>query len=220
MSRRHTAPGAYGFLAGAYFFLFALLAMQTGCCRLSNTRPQMPTTMIPVSVTQLIMGENGEDIGMCSVWKIGPHHLVTAGHCCDTNFSYRLEGDAATDAPAPFVLVDDDEHDVCVLNGEMKGHPIPLAAADPAVGSLVYTAGYPRGRFLISMGIWSGMQDGYAVSSTVVNPGASGSPVLNSNGEAVGVLVAYVPGMDNISYVAPLEHLRNAVRAARDGFLK
>lgn len=113
------------------------------------------------------------------------------------------------------VLRDDDMNDVCVLRGAMKGSPIILAKKEPNIGERVWTEGYPRGVFLISEGYWSGARDmDTTVASTAIWGGASGSPVMNAEGEAVALLNRYYPPMSNMTLMVPLEWLHANVTSA------
>ncbi len=170
----------------------------------------LPPTLMPVSVAKLDTGG-----GFCTAWKVGKTLVATAGHCCDEDSQFKLEGANSVPGSELKVLIDNDETDVCVLRGQMRGPVLALALVDPPIGAFVFTAGYPRGRFLMSMGLWSGRHEESSISSTVSNPGASGSPVMDDQGNVVALLNAYVPGMDSLTISTSLEDLRNAVNAAR-----
>jgi V8-like Glu-specific endopeptidase len=132
--------------------------------------------------------------------------------------TYHATGPHAVPGAEFTVLVDDDKHDVCVMRGKMRGAPLALAAHDPPVGSRVWTAGFPKTVFLISDGVWSGRQedeDNEGIASTSVWGGASGSPVMDSNGRVIGILRAYYPPMDTMSVIAPIEWLRAAYMQVR-----
>ncbi len=129
---------------------------------------------------------------------------------------YTAYGNAAVKGAKFKVLRDDDANDVCVLQGPMNGLPISIASQEPAVGERVWTLGYPKGVFLISDGYWSGMwRQDTMVASTAIWGGASGSPVLNENGEAVALLVRYMPPMSNMTLMTPIEWLVANVKSAQ-----
>ncbi len=189
------------------FALTVALVAQCFGCGAASPRVALPELYRPAVTRLEIVG-----LGKCTAWKLSEDLVATAGHCCNEGAEYVL-GSAPVGTPSPVVLVDDDVHDVCVLRGKMAGDPIALASEDPAVGAPVWTAGYPVGWFLISSGFWSGRdEDNEGVCSVVVAGGASGSPILDVHGRAVGVLIKKIQGMDNLTLVATIEHLR----AARD----
>lgn len=214
VKKSETEPMAYGFLAGAAVILAALLSIDFGCARAPHVE-NAPQAARP-NVDKLMLAENGAEAGHCTAWKAAENRVFTAGHCCKDGFSYYFAdtGEHLT------VLADDDKHDVCVLEGKMPGAPVPLASRDPEIGDFVWTAGYPIFPFVVSGGFWSGrafIDDGtYGVSSAVARPGSSGSPLLDENGKAVGMIVAgYLDSGDNIALSAPIEWLWINLNKAR-----
>jgi len=97
------------------------------------------------------------------------------------------------------VVAKDDNSDWCILR--VKGiiaHHIPLAQKTPEVGSTVFTLGYPLGKLMenkdpiAGSGNVAALQgiggDKRHIQVTVpLNNGASGSPILNLNGEWVAL---------------------------------
>jgi len=127
-----------------------------------------------------------------------------------------MSGDYSTPGESYTPLVDDDEHDVCVLRGHMSGNSIHIARRDPGVGDSVWTEGFPRGIFLISTGYWSGRDEDLdrGITSSTVGFGSSGSPILDSENRAVGVVSARYREMDNLTIVATVEWMRRALASA------
>jgi len=196
-------------------FLAVVIALLTACsaCGSAQHPGQAPTMSDPaVAKLQAL----AEDAGSCTVWKTTDGLAVTAGHCCEMNEIYSASGPHAVAGATFTVLVDDDIHDVCVLRGELRGNAIKIALYDPKIGERIWTAGYPRGKFLISDGYWAGRdEDNEGICSSVVGFGASGSPIMNTRGESVGVLIKRFGDMDNLTFVAPIEWVRRAVLMAR-----
>jgi hypothetical protein len=154
---------------------------------------------------------NADGGGQCTAWKLTDELVATAGHCCDAGSTYTMSGENTLIANTAENVFDDDIHDICVLRGKLKGPAIELASDEPSVGAPVWTAGYPKGWFLISAGHWAGRdEDNEGICSVVVAGGASGSPVLNARGRAIGVLIKRAVGMDNLTIVAPIEWLTAA----------
>jgi len=221
--------------------LLALLLALVSCSACGpKVYPQQVPTMMDVAVVKLVLiNHKGEKEGTCTGFKIDENRIATAGHCCEYDAPvvkegqeetdqilklfgveetetvdvplFHMEGSHAIPGELATVIKKDTEHDVCILRGKMKGAPIRLAPHDPAIGERIFTAGYPKGTFLISEGIWSGRHEERSVSSSVVWPGASGSPILDHEGRAVGVLVAYYHPLNSLTLIAPLEWLRTHV---------
>jgi len=185
------------------------------------------------SVARLVVVKDGKEEGYCTVFKVGENLAMTAGHCCGDDeddldkmlnemlgikpkkhvMTYHAQGPHAVPGAALEVLHDDDDHDVCIMRGRLRGAPLMLAFHDPALGARVWTAGYPMTELLFSEGLWSGRteDDNNSKASVAVWGGASGSPVMDGAGRVVGVLRAYHPPMSNFSLIAPLEWLRAAM---------
>lgn len=222
-----------------YLVLLALVVAACSSCA-ARQYPHEAPTMMDVAVVRLVaISEKGEPQGYCTGWKLDENRIATAGHCCEYEevlpgasdiellfgtaetetkdvSSFNMEGKHAIPGASATILYKDTEHDICVLKGQMAGPPIPVAAHDPAVGERVFTAGYPKTTFLITEGIWSGRDENdRGIASTGVWGGASGSPILNHDGEAVGVLAAYKPPMSNLTIIAPVEWLRIAATVSK-----
>lgn len=177
----------------------------------ANPYPANVPTMSDPAVVRLVQIENGQEAGYCTAWKLDSNRLMTAGHCCDEGATYLTQGPHAVPGTISTVLYDNDEHDICVLKGKAIGAPIILAERDPVIGAAVWTAGYPKTDFLISSGHWSGRdEDEQCKASVAVWGGASGSPIMDSYGHAVGVLVAFKPPMSNMAFCTPLEWMKIA----------
>lgn len=147
--------------------------------------------------------------------------LVTAGHVCEPEFDEKLH----------FVIEDrwgekmlansariSPKYDLCVVGTTKQlGSALHLAQHMPAYDEPVVMVGAPRGVF----GCYSGTDiercgmapvshGNYAGGTLVSLPsthGYSGSPVLSAGG-VVGVLVQGYDGYDSLSFVEPLDHLR------------
>jgi pSer/pThr/pTyr-binding forkhead associated (FHA) protein/S1-C subfamily serine protease len=98
-----------------------------------------------------------------------------------------------------------------------------LAAKDLAVGTEVYTIGFPAG-FVIgssAQGITSTAQEGkisqergdieFGLSATIIG-GASGSPVFNQQGKLVGVVNAVFTAADGYSLAIKAKHILDLVK--------
>ena len=95
---------------------------------------------------------------------------------------------------------------------------------DPAIGSKVRVAGYPFGMpFTITEGSLSSprqLMDGkyYIQVDAPVNPGNSGGPIINENGEVIGVTVSKFASSsaDNMGFGVRVEALRQLLDAIED----
>lgn len=127
------------------------------------------------------------------------HHVVAGSDRILVTFADGLVSPAAVVSAEP-------ERDLAVLQPARIPddlEPITLAASGQlAPGDLVVAIGFPFGEGpSVSAGVVSGLNRSFSVSGrpdlegliqfdAAVNPGSSGGPLLNQNGEAVGVVTA------------------------------
>ena len=89
-----------------------------------------------------------------------------------------------------------EEDDMCILYGEsILGEPLTMAPIMPDNGEKVYNMSAPTGYSFKNMvpifeGRYSGINpEGWAIYTIPVIGGSSGSPILNRNGQVVGMIV-------------------------------
>lgn len=128
------------------------------------------------------------------------------------------------------VVAQDPVYDLAVLKVSAQNLPtLPLADSDALrVGQSVIAIGTALGEFrnTVSVGVVSGLArsitagDGTGASELLeevvqtdaaINPGNSGGPLLNTDGEVVGVNVAVVLGSENIGFALPANLVRSVL---------
>lgn len=74
----------------------------------------------------------------------------------------------------------------------------------------VLALGYPLGQQSLksTTGIVSGRERHFIQTSAPLNPGNSGGPLLNTNGQVVGVNSAIIAGAQNVGYAIPINDLK------------
>lgn len=134
-----------------------------------------------------------------TAWLSSSGYFVTAYHViADTN-SLVLYGTDKQPHPAR-VIAADEKNDVALIWADLKGkpvRPIPFAKGATALGSRVFTIGYPHSDLLgVSPKVTSGEVSGTlpldptkVLISVPVQSGNSGGPLINMNGEAVGLVI-------------------------------
>lgn len=115
----------------------------------------------------------------------------------------------------------DSKNDLCVL--KVLLHPdanlkyLDIAEDPPARGERVYNMAAPYGYFgrktvMLFEGFYSGRPGIHeAVFSIPTRPGSSGSPILNSSMQIVGVIYAGVDKLENLSIASPHDSIRAIV---------
>ena len=93
------------------------------------------------------------------------------------------------------VVAFDIKSDIAILKIKGEGVPLPLADIDTLqIGETVFLAGYPNlGEFKVVEGVLKDIRnsDKWLMTTLEAYPGNSGSPVLNSKGEIIGIHVGH-----------------------------
>jgi len=116
-----------------------------------------------------------------------------------------------TELPVLSIRVSD-KYDLALLTVGGSGTP-SISRSDTAKlaqSQKLFTVGNPRGlKFAVTSGIFSGWQtiNGVKVLQTdaSINPGNSGGPLLNENGEVVGVNTAILSSSQGIGFALPID---------------
>jgi uncharacterized protein (TIGR02145 family) len=181
-------------------------------CLIRISMAQDATVIYKNSVSSTVTIET--DIGLGSGFFIRDNVIVTNFHViegaseayCYTNNSstkYKIEGYLAVDKSVDLILLK-----VLGLNRTA----LKIATSSVSPGQKVYVIGSPKGLpASISDGIISGLRDfeGYKLIQITapISPGSSGGPVLNSNGEVIGVSVGQYKDGQNLNFAIPKSNL-------------
>ena len=124
-------------------------------------------------------------------------YILTNAHVVEgeTDLTVVLDGGIRTLGK---VVIQDPERDIALVKIDRGQQPIlRFAAANPRIGEEVVALGYPFGvshgleNMTISTGVISAIQlfDGinYVQTDAAINPGNSGGPLLDMNGQVVGM---------------------------------
>jgi S1-C subfamily serine protease len=137
---------------------------------------------------------------------MGGSYALTAGHVCRDDATQRVFK-RVTKFKVDFKVADiagklynveivslDRQNDLCLVYvGGLKRPPVHLATTKPTPGDRVYNLAAPVGIFSKDMipifeGFYDGDSQGAALYSLPAKGGSSGSPIVNHNGELVGMV--------------------------------
>ncbi len=153
-------------------------------------------------------------------------HVVT-----DTQAEYTVFTNDGKKYPAK-VLARDPIQDLAVLKIEASGLPtLPLADSDQIqVGQMAISIGNALGEFrnTVSAGVVSGLARSVTATGpgltenlqnliqtdAAINPGNSGGPLLNLNGEVMGINTAVVQGAQGIGFAIPINQAKRDINDA------
>jgi serine protease Do len=154
-------------------------------------------------------------------------YIITNHHVIDDVQVIRARLSDGTSAPAR-IIARDHENDLALLKIDVK-RPLPTlpigTASDLMIGESVFAVGNAYGyEHTVTTGIVSALKRDVTLNKevayksliqtdTAINPGNSGGPLVNINGELIGVNVAIRAGAQNIAFAIPVDTM---IRAAAD----
>jgi len=120
----------------------------------------------------------------------------------------------------------DKETDIAIIKIFGSGYtPVKLGVSgDMKIGQLVIAIGNPLGyQHSVSVGVLSGIGrtmrtpggqliDDILQSDAAMNPGNSGGPMINTNGEAIGINTAIIPSAQGLSFSIGIDSAKEIVR--------
>ena len=208
-----------------------------------NIVKESQESVVSIAVSQITL-KPGEGVGD-KTSKIGTGFIVdesgivvTNQHVVsDVNATYKVvlhNGDMFEVTK----VLRDDISDVAVLRIDKKDKEIKalkLGDSDKlVVGQEVITIGTPLGEYSgsVTTGIISGLDrsvtagtgwfgsttksyEGVIQTDAAINPGNSGGPLINSQGEVIGVNFATTSGADNISFALPINKVKSRLEEYR-----
>ena len=214
-----TEPMAYGFLAGAFFFLTALVIMQTGCAGMSVRSPTQQhnaavkiITSCTSQMTLLLTMPDGSVIdtglptGRAVVRRFGgtgvlvsAYHVVTAKHvvtCAENEeLSVAINTGPGADRQA-FVEFEFPNYDIArlIVKDSLAYFFTPITIGPlPTLGQQVCEASkVPRDTWRCGT-TQKPDDEGLIVFEMITEHGNSGSGLYNAAGQLVGIVVQWWP---------------------------
>lgn len=153
-------------------------------------------------------------------------HIITNSHVVNNSNLIKVEiGKNVFEAS---ILYDDPENDIALLalkkttNPDSAFKPLYLSSNPPSVGDDILALGFP---LLSSMGYELKLATGIISSlkgikddnkflqfSAPVDPGNSGGPLLNSNGDVIGIISSKLSIGTNVGYALKIEEIPDAIK--------
>jgi S1-C subfamily serine protease len=203
-------------------YVFGLAVLLAGCSSLVFKMDDALTMrrLVEKSIVRVLHETGGGGTGF--VVMLGSRKVVvTNDHVCGEE-SYELTAlsDHTRERYPLTIIAATSMADLCIADilGAEALPPLRLAATTPELGTTVYTFGHP---LLRSLRLESGQVEEYLpgfippayATNIFALPGQSGSPVLNSRLEVVGVLFAIDRPDTHTAYVIPVEMLHAMMHA-------
>lgn len=155
---------------------------------------------------------NGNPSALGSAFLVAPHMLVTNAHVVDAGTPVLAVGPVRV--PLTVVKIDE-KNDLAILhvNEDLVAKPLVLSTETSSPGEQEFAVGNPEGlEKTISQGIVSGVRsfDGRQLVqiTSPISHGSSGGPILNINGEVIGVAVGMLENGENLNFAVPVKYVR------------
>ena len=171
--------------------------------------------VFPATVLITAEDKNGQPQSLGSGFLVTPNIIATNFHVIENSYSgyvkfvnkkeiYEIEG----------VVGYSNEYDLALIKiSDNNGTPLPLISPSVDIGQKIFAIGNPLGlEGTISDGIISGIRNFEDFSvlqiSAPISPGNSGGPVVNENGDVVGVATFTITEGQNINFAVPVKYLK------------
>lgn len=171
--------------------------------------------VLPSVLTLQVEARNGSRFVGTAVLALEPGVAVTAWHLVQDARTVQAHYADGTPCEIVGVLDRDEVKDVALLRLANTNRPANrLCRETPRVGSRAYAIGAPKGyEFSISEGILSQVQveddfQQYQVSCAI-SPGNSGGPVVNAQGEIIGIVTWSKKEAQNLNFATPAHALES-----------
>ena len=178
--------------------------------------PELVRRIKPSAVAIETFDARGEKRSRGSGFFIDTDRVVTNRHVLEGAVRAEVHSSTGTRYPVKGVLAVDAEGDIAILLVEAPPNsvrPLPLDRTSPQEGESVVVIGNPFGlEGSVTNGIVSAVRDiptfGRIIQITApISPGSSGSPVVNMQGQVIGVATLQVTSGQSVNFAIPSERI-------------
>jgi tetratricopeptide (TPR) repeat protein len=178
--------------------------------------PELVRRIKPSAVAIETYDVRGEKLSRGSGFFVDVDRVVTNRHVIDNAYRAEVHSSNGNIYPVKGVVAVDAEADIALLKVEMppgQVRPLLLGKTSPQEGESVVVIGNPFGlEGSVTNGIVSAVRDiptfGRIIQITApISPGSSGSPVVNMEGQVIGVATLQITGGQSINFAIPSERI-------------
>jgi tetratricopeptide (TPR) repeat protein len=178
--------------------------------------PELVRRIKPSAVAIETFDSRGEKLSRGSGFFIGIDRVVTNRHVIDNAFRAEVHSYNGSVYQVKGVIAVDAEGDLALLRVDAPPNqvrPLLLDRTSPQEGESVVVIGNPFGlEGSVTNGIVSAVRDiptfGRIIQITApISPGSSGSPVVNMQGQVIGVATLQITGGQSINFAIPSERI-------------
>jgi S1-C subfamily serine protease len=191
----------------------------------TNSYSRLAAKIRPAVVTVLVYDYGGKlkNIGSGFFYN-RKGDIVTNNHVLTPNCRAEIKTSSGKTYPVGAIIERNKKTDFVKAHTHIpqKSSWLPIAKSPPRVGEEVMVAGSPMGlEQTISEGIVSAWrklpQKGKVLQiSAPVSPGSSGGPVMNMNGEVVGIATFQMVNGQNLNFAVPVSEIFSKSTAKKD----
>lgn len=178
--------------------------------------PELVRRIKPSAVAIETYDARGEKLSRGSGFFIDSDRIVTNRHVIEGAHRAEIHSSTGTVIPVKGVLAVDAEGDIALLKIDPptpQVRPLPLDKTSPQEGESVVVIGNPLGlEGSVTNGIVSAVRDiptfGRIIQITApISSGSSGSPVVNMQGQVIGIATLQVTGGQSVNFAIPSERI-------------
>ena len=215
--RRITARICAGLL-GALFLAITPAAWS------QDQLPDLVRRIKPSAVAIETFDSRGEKLTRGSGFFIDKDRVVTNRHVIEGAYRAEVHLNSGNSFPVKSVIGVDAEGDVALLKVDAplnQVRPLSLDRTSPQEGESVVVIGNPFGlEGSVTNGIVSAVRDipgfGRIIQITApISPGSSGSPVVNMQGQVIGVATLQITGGQSVNFAIPSERIAQLDRTTQ-----
>ena len=186
--------------------------------------PELVRRIKPSAVAIETFDARGEKLSRGSGFFIDTDRVVTNRHVIEGAYRAEIHSISGSSYQVKSVLAVDAEGDVALLKVEAPPHlvrPLSLDRTSPQEGESIVVIGNPFGlEGSVTNGIVSAVRDipgfGRIIQITApISPGSSGSPVVNMQGQVIGVATLQITGGQSVNFAIPSERIAQLDRLAQ-----
>ncbi|HXC73003.1 MAG TPA: trypsin-like peptidase domain-containing protein [Pyrinomonadaceae bacterium] len=178
--------------------------------------PDLVRRIKPSAVAIETFDSRGEKLSRGSGFFVEADRIVTNRHVLEGAYRAEVHSSTGTVFPVRGVLAVDAEGDLALLKIDTPAtqvRPLPLDKTSPQEGESVVVIGNPLGlEGSVTNGIVSAVRDiptfGRIIQITApISSGSSGSPVVNMQGQVIGIATLQITGGQSVNFAIPSERI-------------
>jgi len=197
----------------AWLLLLLLVSVPTPA---QDLLPELVRQIKPSAVAIETFDSRGEKLSRGSGFFVEADRIVTNRHVLEGAYRAEVHSSTGSVFPVKGILAVDAEGDLALLKIDAPAMPIrslPLDKTSPQEGESVVVIGNPLGlEGSVTNGIVSAVRDiptfGRIIQITApISSGSSGSPVVNMQGQVIGIATLQITGGQSVNFAIPSERI-------------